>query len=173
MLIYFELSQTIDCPVDKVFAFLSNFTNMPKWNYYITSLTQTTPGPIQHGTIFKQSRPRDILSYEIKAFYPPHSVMVEVLPPGPLLQLAFILTAINQNTEVAYSWQLDLRKYKLLTYLPNGRIKNWLLAIVKKIVLQKVKPAVAQNFAKLKILLETGEVVLQDGKKVSLALTFA
>ena len=168
MLIHFELSQTIDFPIDKVFAFLSDFSNMPKWNYYITSATQSTPGPIQHGTVFKQIRPRDILSYQIKAFHPPHSVMVEVLPPGPLLQLAFNLSPINQSTQLIYSWHLDLRKYKLLKYLSNGWIKNAILSIVEKIILQKVKPAVAQNFGKVKILLEMGEVVLQDGRKVSL-----
>jgi hypothetical protein len=95
--------------------------------------------------------------------------MVEVLPPGPLLQLAFTLSSINQSTQVIYSWQLDLRKYTLLAYLPNGLIKNGILVIVKKIVLQKVKPAVAQNFSKLKILLEEGEVVLQDGRRVLIA----
>jgi hypothetical protein len=168
MLISFELLQTIDSPIDKVFAFLSDFCNMLKWNYYITSVSQTTPGQIQHGTVFKQTRPRDILSYQIKAFHPPHSVMVEVLPPDPLLQLAFTLSPINQSTQVVYSWQLDLQKYKLLAYIPNGWIKNAILAIVKKIVLQKVKPAVADNFAKLKILLETGEVVLQDVRRILL-----
>ena len=164
MLIHFELSQTIDYPIDKVFAFISDFTNMPKWNYYITSVTQITSGPIQHGSLFKQIRPRDILSYQIKAFHPPHSVMVEILPPGPLLQLAFSLSTINQSTQLVYSWQLDLRQYKLLGYLPNGWIKNGILVIVKKIVLRKVKPAVARNFGKLKILLEEGEVALQDGR---------
>ena len=152
MLIYFELTQTIDSPVDKVFAFLSDFRNMPKWNYYITSVTQTTPGPIQQGTVFKQTRPHDILSYQIKAFRPLHYVMVEILPPGPLLQLAFTLAAIEQSTHIVYSWHLDLRKYKLLKYLPNGWIKNGILSILKIIVMQKIKPAVAQNFEKLKIL---------------------
>ena len=31
----FENTVYIDRPVDEVFAFLSDFENIPKWNYYV------------------------------------------------------------------------------------------------------------------------------------------
>jgi uncharacterized protein YndB with AHSA1/START domain len=42
-------------PAD-VFAFLSDFTQLPRWNYAITSTWQVTPGPVRLGSAFRQVR---------------------------------------------------------------------------------------------------------------------
>ena len=168
MIIRFDLYEDIHSPLEDVFSFLSNFSNMPKWNYYIISVTQISPGQIQTGTVFEQIRLRDKHSYKIIQYIPCNKVLIEILPPGPMLQLGFELFAKEEITQVVYSWQIDLRKYKLFKYIPNGWIKNGLLSIVQAVVLKKIKPAVAQNFAKLKILIETGSVTLQDGRLITL-----
>jgi hypothetical protein len=42
-------------------------------------------------------------------------------------------------------------------------------AFVEKLTAGRIKSAVAENLAKLKELLETGQVVLQDGRKIALS----
>ena len=54
----------------------------------------------------------------------------------------------------------------MLKYFPGGLFKRLILALPKKVILTKTKPAVEQNFKKLKELLEKGEVTLQDGRRV-------
>ena len=94
--------------------------------------------------------------------------MVEVEPPGPKHQIIFELTANNNQTNLTYKWCLDLEHYKVLKYIPGGLFKRLILSIPKRVILTKTKPAVEQNFKKLKELLETGEVTLQNGRHVIL-----
>src|ERR671911_2693023 len=46
----------IDRPLPIVFAFVSDFQNVPKWNYAITETHQSPPGPVAVGTVFVQRR---------------------------------------------------------------------------------------------------------------------
>jgi len=46
----------IERPVEDVFAYLSDFENVPRWNYAVTRTTKLTPGPPQVGTEFEQLR---------------------------------------------------------------------------------------------------------------------
>ncbi|MDP4262835.1 MAG: hypothetical protein Q8941_09915 [Bacteroidota bacterium] len=167
MIIGFELSQMIECPVEKTFSFLSDFTNMPLWNYYVQSVTKMTEGPVAEGTVFEQKRPHDLLFYKIVAIARPYKIMAEVQPPAPHLDYGFELYDQGEQTRVVYKWNLDLENYKLLKYIPRGKFKDWLLSFAGRLVQKKTRPAVMQNFGKLKILLETGRVTLQDGRSVS------
>ena len=74
MMITFQLTQRIDYPLDKTFAFLSNLTNMPRWNYFIQRVTKLTEGPVTIGTRFEQKRPRDLFQIRVEEFAPPHHV---------------------------------------------------------------------------------------------------
>lgn len=137
---------------------------MPRWNYYIQSVTKETPGVTDIGTIYKQKRPHDLLYYSVVEYHPPHHVAAQLPPPGPDMTYGFILHQLNDDkTELRYYWQLNLENYSVLKYIP-GFIRNGIMAIVRKIILSKTRPAVAANFSKLRTLLETGEVVLQDGR---------
>jgi uncharacterized protein YndB with AHSA1/START domain len=40
----------------EVFAFLSDFTNLPLWNYAVSSTLKVTPGPVSLGTAYRQVR---------------------------------------------------------------------------------------------------------------------
>ena len=168
MMITFQLTQRIDYPLDKTFAFLSNLTNMPRWNYFIQRVTKLTEGPVTIGTRFEQKRPRDLFQIRVEEFAPPHHVTFRIQPPGPDVQIRFELFAVNLQTEIQYSWQLDVQHYSVLKYIPAGGFKKWILSFVSKQIHARTKPAVAQNFAKLKTLLETGEVVLQDGRQMTI-----
>jgi hypothetical protein len=168
MAITFEIAQTIDQPIDRVFSFLSNFSNMPLWNYYIQNVTQISKGTINAGSTFEMKRPSDLNIYKITEFDPPNKIIVELQPPGPSLQLIFELKSKNNQTNLTYKWHLDLEEYKMLKYFPKSIFKRMILSIPKRIILNRTKPAVEQNFKKLKELLETRQATLQDGRHVVL-----
>jgi hypothetical protein len=168
MAISFEIAQIIEQPIDNVFSFLSNFSNMSSWNYYIQQVTKKSQGNVDVGSIFEMNRPHDLSTFKIIELDPPYKIMVELQPPGPKHQIIFELKGNNIETYITYKWCLDLAKNKALKYFPEGFFKRLILSIPKNLVLTKTKPAVEQNFKKLKELLETGEVRLQDGRHVVL-----
>ena len=168
MAINFEISQTIEQPIERVFSFLSNFSNMTSWNYYIQSVTKLSQGNISVGSTFEMKRPHDLNLYKIIELDPPNKIIVELQPPGPKQQLIFELESNDKQTNITYKWYLDLEKYKALKYFPKSIFKRMLLSIPKRVILTKTKPAVEQNFKKMKELLETGQTTLQDGRHVVL-----
>jgi hypothetical protein len=52
----FTNSILIRHPVDKTFAFVSNFANIPKWNHSVMSCVKVSEDLTQVGTIYKQQR---------------------------------------------------------------------------------------------------------------------
>jgi hypothetical protein len=171
-MISFELSQVIERPVDRVFLFLRDYSNMPLWNYYVLKVVKLSAGEIGTGTVFEQTRKHDMQRYKIAVYDQPNRLAIELLPPGPRHQLEFELKPVNGQTQLYYKWQVDLDNYKLLRFIPKGIFKKWILSFAKKQILTRTMAAVEQNFLKLKILLETGEVVLQDGRHTILPSSF-
>jgi uncharacterized membrane protein len=147
----FENTIRIERPVDEVFAFLSNFENIPKWNYYVLEVRQLSENPIGVGTTYHQIRKTDEQDFRIIEFEPNHTVAVKTLPQSsPDLEMRFTLYEEGGTTRIRDEWKLD-------TGTP---------AILEQLVRRRVKSAVAENLAKLKELLEEGRVVLQDGRQV-------
>src|SRR5215204_832086 len=148
----FENTIRIDRPVDEVFAFLSDFKNIPKWNYYVLEERQLSDNPIGVGTAYHQVRKTDEQDFRIIEFEPNHRVAVKTLPQSsPSFERRFTLYEEGNKTRVRDQWKLDTGRPALLERLARGRVKS----------------AVAENLAKLKELLEEGRVVLQDGRQVT------
>src|ERR671913_1916967 len=149
----FENTIRIDRPVDEVFAFLSDFENIPKWNYYVLEVRQLSESPIGVGTTYHQVRKTDEQDFRIIEFEPNHTVAMKTLPQSsPDLEMRFTLYEEGNTTRTRDEWKLD-----------TGRP-----ALLEKLAGRRVKSAVAENLAKLKELLEEGRVVLQDGRQVTL-----
>jgi uncharacterized membrane protein len=147
----FENTIRIDRPVDEVFAFLSDFENIPKWNYYVLEVRQLSESPIGVGTTYHQVRKTDEQDFRIIEFEPDHMVAVKTLPQSsPGLEMRFTLYKEENTTRIRDEWKLDTGKPAILERLAGGRVKS----------------AVAENLAKLKELLG-GRVVLQDGRLVT------
>jgi uncharacterized membrane protein len=147
----FENTIRIERPVDEVFAFLSDFENIPKWNYYVLEVRQLSANPIGVGTTYHQMRKTDEQDFRIIEFEPNHTVAVKTLPQSsPDLEMRFTLYEEGDTTRIRDEWKLD-------TGTP---------AILERLVRRRVKSAVAENLAMLKELLEKGRVVLQDGRQV-------
>src|SRR5215203_1192933 len=148
----FENTVYIDRPVDEAFAFLWDFENIPKWNYYILEVRQLSESPIGVGTTYHQVRKTDEQDFRMIEFEPFHTVAVKTLPQSsPELEMRFSLYEEGNTTRISDEWKLD-----------TGRP-----AILERLALKRVKSAVAENLAKLKQLLEEGRVVLQDSRQVT------
>jgi uncharacterized membrane protein len=146
----FENTIRIDRPLDDVFAFLSDFENIPKWNYYVLEVRQLSESPIGVGTTYHQVRKTDQQDFRIIEFEPNHTVAVKTLPrSSPSFERRITLYDEGDTTRIRDQWKLDTGRPAVLERLARGR----------------VKAAVAENLAKLKELLEEGRVVLQDGRQ--------
>ena len=143
----------IDRPVGEVFAYLSDFENIPKWNYYVLEVTQLSDNPIGVGTTYHQVRKSDEQDFRIIDFAPNHIIGVQTLPhSSPSFERKFTLYEEGNTTRLRDEWKLDTGRPAIFERLARGRVKS----------------AVAENLAKLKELLEEGRVVLQDGRQVVL-----
>ena len=148
----FENTIRIDRPVGEVFAFLSDFENIPKWNYYVLEVRQLSESPIGIGTTYHQVRKTDQQDFRIIEFEPDHTVAVKTLPQSsPRFERKLALYGEGNTTQVRDQWKLDTGRPAVLERLARGRVKS----------------AVAENLAKLKELLEEGRVVLQDGRQAT------
>ena len=149
-IITFKNSLLIDCPCEEVFAFVSDFRNMPKWNYYVLTVNKLSGRVSKVGTIYRQVRKTDMQDYEVVEYSPNRAVTVETLPPARMLKMRFTLVEANGSTKLTDEWTLGGAS----------------LGLFKGFAERKVKGAVAENLLKLKVLLETGYVRLQDGREV-------
>jgi uncharacterized membrane protein len=153
LVLEFENTIRIDRPVDEVFAFLSDFENIPKWNYYVLEVRRLSESPTGIGTTYHQVRKTDQQDFRIIEFEPNHTVAVKTLPQSsPSFERRFTLYEEGDTTRIRDQWKLDTGRPALLERLARGRVQS----------------TVAENLAKLKALLEEGGVILQDGRQVTL-----
>jgi len=148
----FEQTIRINRPVADVFAFLADFENLPKWNYYVLEVRKLSDGPIGIGTTYHQIRKTDEQELRITELEPNHIVAVQTVPPSsPALVMRFTLAQEGVTTRLSDSWQLD-------TGLPR---------LLERLGARRIRTAVAENLTKLKELLESDQVVLQDGRQAT------
>lgn len=144
----------IDRPVTEVFAFISNFENMPKWNYFVVEVANESAGGLGVGTTYRQRRKSDEQRYAITEFDPNVRVAIRTLAPAPDLQMRFTVEPRGRGTRLTDEWVIE-------TGLPR-----WLEGIGRA----RISSAVRENLVKLKELLETGRVRLQDGRTETVPL---
>jgi uncharacterized protein YndB with AHSA1/START domain len=145
---HFTNTLIIDRPVTDTFAFVSDFENMPRWNYFVQETTSQSPPGRGAGTVYRQRRRTDEQRFVVTDFEPDQLVAVRTLPPARDLQMRFTFEPHGGGTRLTGDWTLD-------TGLPR-----WL----DRTGAARVSSAVQANLAKLKELLETGRVRLQDGR---------
>jgi uncharacterized membrane protein len=149
----FENTVVIDQPIEKVFVFVVDLPSLPKWNYYVLSVSPTSPKPGVVGSTYHQIRKNDEQDLRISQLEPNRSLVVETIPPSkPELRREITFEAQGDGTRIIDKWQLDMGVPKLLEPLAANRAKS----------------GVRENLEKLKVLLESGKVTLQDGRSFSL-----
>jgi uncharacterized membrane protein len=149
----FENSIVIDRPIEQVFPFVADLPSIPKWNYYVLSVEPTSPELGVVGSTYHQIRKNDEQNLRISKLESNKSLIVESIPPSkPELRREMMFEVKGNRTRIIDKWQLDMGVPKLLESLAANRAKS----------------GVRENLGKLKTLLETGKVTLQDGKSFSL-----
>lgn len=152
-MIEFQNTIEIERPAKEVFDFLARFENLPKWNYFVLEVKKTSEGPVGVGATYHQIRKTDEQVFRVIEFDPNHTLALKTIPPStPELEMRFTLQAEDGRTKVIDEWKLDTGRPALLERLFAGRVKS----------------AVKENLGKLKQLLETGQVTLQDGRTATL-----
>jgi carbon monoxide dehydrogenase subunit G len=151
-MINFENKILIERPRQEVFDFVSNFENIPKWNYFVKSVRKVNEVPLGRGARFHQIRKTDQQQFEIIEFERPDKVVVKTLDgSSPQFTMTFEFEASGDQTLLTDTWQLETGYNPLLEMLGKS----------------KIKAAVAENLSKLKELMETRQTRLQDGRLVS------
>jgi uncharacterized membrane protein len=150
-MVRFENEISIERPVEEVYKFVADLENLPKWNYYIEDVSKTSPAPKTNGTEYHQVRKGDAQDLRVKEHIPNRLLIIETIPPSrPELRREMVFQPESGSTQLLDTWNLDLG-------LPT---------FIEKISANRVRSAVQENLEKLKILLETGQVTLQDGRLV-------
>ncbi|MEZ5961082.1 MAG: SRPBCC family protein [Hyphomonadaceae bacterium] len=148
----FETGLAIRRPVEEVFEFVSDFSHLPLWNYYILSTTPEDSGPTRVGLRYRQTRKTDTQHFEVCEYVPHRLAAIRMLPPTMPAMIRFAFRPIDQGTWLSDEWSLR-------TPIP-------IPGFVTGMITRPVKAAVEQNLGKLKTLLETGAVELQDGRRI-------
>jgi hypothetical protein len=95
--IRFAQSIDIDRPIEEVFAYLADFTKIPRWNYYVEQVRQLTPGPVAVGTTYVQTRRTDRQRFALTVYHSPTILAVTTLPgERPAFHRHFELQPIAQ-----------------------------------------------------------------------------
>jgi uncharacterized membrane protein len=151
-MIEFENNITIIGSIQDVFDSAADLTNVPKWNYYVRSVVSTSARPRTEGAAYHQVRRKDEQDLRIIRLEPNRSLVVETISPSkPELRRVMIFVDDGGSTRITDRWELDLGVPRLLEGLAANRARR----------------GVRENLGKLKVLLETGRVTLQDGRTLT------
>ena len=144
----------IEAPLNDVFEFLADMRNMPKWNYFVTTVTQENGEGPERGARYHQTRKTDSQRYEMIHFEPGVSLIIKTIPgASPRFERHLRFEAVANGTRLIDEMSL-----------PTGYPR-----ILEGLFADRVRRAVADNLGKLKELLEHGHTQLQDGRDVYLA----
>lgn len=141
-MITFTNTIRINRPVEDVYDYLSDIEHTPEWNWAITETKKTTPGPIDVGTKFLQTRttPRPATeTIEITALEPHRHIEIEGTLADLPASLSYDLIGDAAGTDLANTVNLE----------PSG-----MLRLAAPLLGPRIKHAVASNLNDLKILLE-------------------
>lgn len=148
-MISFTNTITIHKPIEEVFVFVSDFTNIPKWNYFVMQVTPTNGHKPAIGAQYHQVRKEDEQYFEVKAYEALHHFRIQTLPGSrPQFDRTVEFTTDGEFTSIRDTFSLSTAYPAMMEYLFKSKIKN----------------AVYDNLEKLKELLESGSTTLQDGR---------
>lgn len=142
----FENAITIQAPPKDVFDYLAHFENIPKWNYAISQVVQTSSGPVGVGSVFKQFRTIPKPSEEvtsIAAFEPPSLLVIEG---------QFGLFAGTTSYALSSTAEGGTKLVNTVSLKASGMLRP-----LGGLIGPRVQHAVAQNLDVLKKLLEGGD----------------
>jgi len=150
----FQNTVEIQASVTDVFEFVADMRNTPKWNYFVTSVTQEHGDGPERGARYYQTRKTDSQRYEMIDYEPGRGLTIKTLPgASPVVERHIRFESVANGTRL-------IDEVSLRTGYPR---------IVEGLFVGRIRRAVAENLGKLKELLEHGQTQLQDGRGIYLA----
>ena len=144
-MIQFSLSQTIDRPVEAVFAYWANPDNVPDWQGGVVSYRRTSSGPLGVGTTYAITRKalglRQETTGEITAYESNHRLCERIAAGPAQYTIETRFTRQGAATRVDVQTQIDLSA--LL-----GRLGE-------KAASRPIRKQAAQDHARIKAILES------------------
>jgi hypothetical protein len=145
----FENEIEIKRPLSEVFEFLIQFENIPLWNYYVLEVRKVSGASSDGESVYHQLRENDEQYFRVKEIVPLEKIAIETLHESSIAFERTMIFHVGKNvTRIKDKWKLTLGKPKFIEFLAQIKIRH----------------AVSENLQKLKCLLETGSVRLQDGR---------
>ena len=142
-------SLTIEKPIREVFAFVCDPCNNSKWNYYVVSVEKINELDAV-GAQYLQTRKNDQQKFVIKEYQENERIVMQTLKgERPFARRVMSFSSVRNTTIIED--QIELK-------LPIPTILSSLFG-------KKPRKAIEQNLGKLKVLMETGRVILQDGRE--------
>ena len=129
---------------EDVFAFVADFSQVPTWNYAITSTEQVTPGPVALGSTFRQVRSIPAVAeeeFEVTDWEPGRRVAITG-DFGPFSgTLSYRVESVPEGTLLTNDVELSSRG---------------VLGVAGRLAGPRLKAAIAQNLEVLRRGLESG-----------------
>lgn len=118
-----EASIMIERPVEQVWRFITDFSNISRWSPDIVEMRQTSPGPLGEGTSILVKHPNQTLSGRVTEYEPNRKFAFE-LTSGPPRGTSLGLTVEGVDGKTRFSQAFDFKLsgfYRLLGPLITGR----------------------------------------------------
>ena len=138
----FTNSITLCRPRDEVFAYLSEFENLPTWNYAISRTSRVGTGPVGVGARYLQTRtlPKPAEeAFEVVAFAPPEQLAIRGVLGPFRADSSYLLESDRDATVLTNSMVLEA---------------TGVMRVAASLAGSRVRTAVAANLQVLKELLE-------------------
>ncbi|MDA1266997.1 MAG: SRPBCC family protein [Planctomycetota bacterium] len=133
-----ETTHHLPVPLDRAFAYATDFEHIAERVTAITACEVLTPGPVGTGTRFRETRivfgkKTATETMEIAAFDPPNSYAVDCDSHGCRYRTDFTFTAEGDGTRVDLVFVAEpyTTGAKILGFLFKGMLKKCLIAITQ------------------------------------------
>lgn len=146
-----KVSASIDIsrPPADVFAYISNLSNMPKWQAEVVRSTVLTPGPTQVGSLFsehvKLGPLRTVAQCEVTEFVPGQVLSFKASSSAVEYQGRRVVEPVEGGARLTLAGTLQPKGFwRLMEPLMDGELKNGVkkeLGTVKALLEERRQPA--------------------------------
>jgi uncharacterized protein YndB with AHSA1/START domain len=143
--ITFETDTRIECPIEEVFAYVSDPLNLPHWNSAVRAVRKTSVG--ENGVASTYSMERELPTGRAVN----ELEIVDREPPR-----AFAIRTTSGPTPFHYRYRFSEENGETVVQLDAGIELQGVAAFVPQLARRAVKKGVDDNLATLKAILETG-----------------
>lgn len=142
-MIQFDVSIRINRPLEQVFAYVTDESNMARWNSAVQSVRQTSPGPTGVGATYRMVRqlPQGQAenTYEITAYQPNQTLTIETTSGPTPFRYHYQFEPVAKGTQLSLAAEVKT---------------SGLASLAAPLLTRGIKSGVKANFATLKQLLE-------------------